>query len=121
MLEILPSPQPDVIAFRIDGKVTSAEYDRLAAEMEDRLERAEMLRAYAEIVSFEGMPIEAFFKDLRFGIKHWNDFSRAAVVTDESWLERVAAVEDKLLPHIRVRAFPLAEREAALKWVSQDG
>lgn len=120
MLTTLPAPADDVVAYRLDGKVTDAEFDQVVADIEAKLERHDKLRAYGEYVSFSGMPIETFIKDLRLGLKHWNRFSKAAVVTDRQWVKKLAEVEGTLLPGLRVKAFPAGEEEAAMAWLLAD-
>jgi hypothetical protein len=121
MLEILPFPRQDVIAFRIDGTVTAEEVEALERAIEARLAHTDKLQAYVEFVAFAGMPFETFLKDIRLGLRHWRDFSRAAVVTDSKWIERLAALEDRILPHLEVVTFTMQEREQARAWLVANG
>jgi hypothetical protein len=117
MLELLPAPADDVVALRIDGKVTDAEYDALVATIEQKLERHERLRVYGEYVAFNGAPFRTYLRDVAMGFKHWNDFSRAVVVTDKAWVESVVKAIGRVAPVLRTRAFPFEERDRAMKWL----
>ena len=39
------------------------------------------------MTDFEGMELEAFWQDFKFGLRHVRDFERLAVVGDQRWLE----------------------------------
>ena len=58
-------------------------------------------------------------RDARLGLTHFASFERVAVVTDAEWLRKAAPVFSVLMPG-QVRAFSLAERDAATAWVAED-
>ena len=65
---------------------------------------------------FTGFEPEALWDDSVFGLKHWHDFNRIAVVTDHAWL---SAMVKMLKPffHGEVRVFTSAELPAAKGWI----
>ncbi len=67
---------------------------------------------------FAGFELEALWDDNAFGIKHWHDFSRIAVVTDHTWLRASVSMFKPFFPG-EVRFFALRELSAAKDWVAE--
>lgn len=44
-------------------------------------------------------------------------FSKAAVLTDKSWLKTISELEGKLIPGLQIRAFEREERTTAERWL----
>lgn len=117
MLQFIELGSEQVVGFRIEGKVSNEDFDKVAALIQTRLESHNKLRIYAEVAEFEGIALDALFKDLKFALGHWSRFDKEAVVTDKSWLQTASEFAGKLLPHMEVRAFPTAQVDAARKWI----
>lgn len=47
-------------------------------------------------------------------------FTRAAVLTDTAWIQRVSELEGKLLPGLAIKAFDRDQRGEAEAWLSAD-
>jgi len=45
-------------------------------------------------------------------------FSRAAVLTDKTWLKKVSEFEGALFPGLEIRAFNIDQRSEAESWLS---
>ncbi len=116
MIEIISTDSDNVVGCKIDGRIKSEDIDKVAEYIEEKLKTKKKLRIYVEVKKLEGISLEAFFKDLKFGIKHFNDFDKKAVVTDKEWMKKVATVADKLFPNIEVRCFSFEDKETALEW-----
>ncbi|MEB3355962.1 MAG: STAS/SEC14 domain-containing protein [Synechococcales bacterium] len=117
MLEILSMPVENVVGLRISGKIEASDFDRAIAVVEEKLKLFDRLRVYVEVDNLTGLSLEALIKDLQFTLRHYKDFEREAVVSDRQWLQRLAAVGDRLFPSIDVRHFDVSEKEQALAWV----
>lgn len=101
----------------IDGRVTREEFRAVADRLEALLKRHEQVRVLEHIKDFEGMDIDAFWEDIKFSLRHLNDFSRCAVVTDKNW---VNLWSELIQPFIRceVMHFEPHEIEAARAWLA---
>lgn len=119
MVNILEFESKKVVAVGIKGKITTEDIDKIADFIEEKLKDFEKLSIYVEVESFEGISIDAFFKDLKFGIKNFNKFDKKAVVTDKSWMKKVAAFSDRLFTNIEIKCFSFDQKEDAVKWVSE--
>ena len=121
MTELLPSPAPHVVAFRVGGVIGKEEITRVFDAIEDALATHETVDLYAEIVDLKGASLQALLKDVVAGLKllpRLNRFGRYAVVTDAQWLKSVVGFEDKLIPGLDMRTFALDDAEAAEVWVT---
>ena len=119
MIDIIPTNTDNVIGCKIVGKIDTEDIEKLANYIEDKLLKSKKLRIYVEVAKLEGISLEALFKDLKLGIKHFSDFDKKAVVTDKEWMKKVAALADKIFPNIEVRCFSFEEREKALEWARE--
>lgn len=118
MLTILELDADNVVAIGLNGKISTEQFDQVAALVEEKLQRHEKIRIYAEIISFGGMSINTFFKDMKLALRHWKRFDKEAVVTDKKWLQKVSEIGGKLFPGIDVRVFSTTEAETARQWVT---
>lgn len=116
MIDIIPTDADNVIGCKIVAKINTEDIERLANYIEDKLLKNKQLRIYVEVTKLEGISLDALFKDLKLGIKHFNDFDKKAVVTNKEWMKRVAVIADKIFPNIEVRCFSFEEKEKALEW-----
>ena len=121
MISFLDAPD-HVIACRMTGEVKGDDYDTLASALDAALERHPRISLYVEVSDVLHMTGEAVLKDIGYGleqIRYLNRFYRAALVTDVEWLRTLAKWENRVVPFVHVRAFPLAEREAAQAWAAE--
>jgi len=109
-----------VVGVRIDGTIREADIRAMLGVVEEKLTRHDKLRAYVEVLRPGGIEPEALFEDLKMGLKHWSRFERKAAVTDAGWMARIAQAVNPLFPSIQVRVFPVAHREEARRWISED-
>jgi hypothetical protein len=116
---MLPA-QDGVIAMRAKGLLDAADIERGIAAVDEALKTHARLAIYAE-VNITGMTPRALLKDIAYGISNLSElrrFWRVAVVTDQHWIRWIARAENAVFP-VEIRVFPLAEREAAMSWVSE--
>ena len=120
MIEIIRFEEPNVIGFRVDGKIDDDSFKKAMESINAALGHAQKLSVYAEVKSLGGMSIETFFENLKFKFQILGEldrFDKEAVVTDKRWLETVTKVVDKLFPSIEVRCYPFDDRDKALAWI----
>lgn len=119
MVELIDFQRGNVVGLKIDGKLNEEEFDKIASFCEDKLKEFQNIRLYAELQSYGGMSPNAVLKDIKFGIKHWKQIEKEAIITDQKWMQKVADAADALFPNIDVKAFPFEESKWARKWVSE--
>lgn len=117
MLEIIPFEEGSIIGFHLKGKIEDNEFDEIVSLMEERLREHKKLRVYAEIEEFKGMSVNTFMKDIHYGLRHWRDFDKEAIVSDKGWLKAWVKLAGSIVPGVEVKHFSFDEREEAKEWV----
>ena len=119
MVELIDFQRGNVVGLKIDGEITEEEFDKIASFCEDKINEFQNIRLYAELKSYGGMSPKAVLKDIKFGIKHWKQIEKEAIITDQQWMQQVADAADKLFPNIDVKAFPFEEGKWARKRITE--
>ncbi len=119
MIEMIDYDIDDVVAWRIDGKVSEDDMERALDAAKAAIERCGHVSVYQEIVSFSGVEWDAIEEKMEFlrefGLKH---FRKIAVVTDKQWMQTVIGWEDKVFRSIDMRAFSTEERDRAMNFLA---
>ena len=118
MLSLIPFEADDVVGIRIEGRISTQEFEDAKSAIEEKFGRHEKISLYAEIMTFGGISLEALLKDIKFSLGHWLRFEREVIVTDKSWLHKVGFAANKVFPGMEVKVFPVEETEAAKRYVS---
>lgn len=119
MIEIIDLNSPKAVGLRLTGKIEEVDMEKCIYAIKEKLQQSEPVAIYVELEAFTGISFEALFEDLRLGATHFKKFTRKAVVSNNPWIGRLANLADKFFPSHEVRAFPLAQKQEALDWVSQ--
>jgi hypothetical protein len=119
MIEIIPFEEGNVIGFRLKGRLEDNEFDEIVRIMEERLKLHKKLRVYAEVEEFKGMSVNSFMKDIHYGLKHWREFDKEAVVSDKGWLRACAWIAGSIIPGVEVRHFTFDQKEEAKEWIRE--
>ncbi len=115
LLEGFPS---DVIAIKARGIITSQDYsDTLIPLVVDRRKNHDRLKLLFMLDGdFDSYSAAAAWDDARFGLSHWNDFRKIALVTDVSWIRHGARIFAPLMKS-DFRFFHVAKLEEAKSWI----
>jgi hypothetical protein len=110
----------DVVALRAVGIITAQDYrDTLIPLVKEKLKTHDKIKCLIvlgeEYATYSG---DAAWSDMKFGVGHVRDFSRAAMVTDIGWITRAAKLFMPLMP-FAFETFPLAELENAKEWIKR--
>jgi hypothetical protein len=101
------------------GKLTDEDYKDMMPRLEAVIAEHGGLRLYADLTAFEGWDWRAAWDDVAFGIKHWNQVTKIALIGDAAWQDLAAKIAEKLSP-AEVRNFPADQAGAALDWINAD-
>jgi len=117
MLKVIQELPQDILGIEAAGKVSHEDYrDVLIPRAEAMMGKGPIRMLYVIGQDFTGYELGALWDDGTFGIKHWHDFSRVAVVADQGWLRMAVTFFSPFLP-CAVRLFRLAELPAARAWI----
>jgi len=87
MIEKLPGSSGKILAFRLFGKLTEADYrDVLTPEIGKALKEYPKIRVLFTLERFEGWTVGGAWEDFTFALK-LPKVERMAMVVDESWDE----------------------------------
>lgn len=119
MIEVLPETHDNVLGFRVEGKLTDADYrDVLIPRFEHVLSSHGKARVLLDMgVGFHGWQPAAVWDDAVFGLKHRNDFEKLAVVGGPQWM----AWATRLGAHFmsgELKTFSADQRGEAWDWIN---
>jgi len=119
MIEIIDFDNEKILGVAIKGRISTEDIEKTAKLAEEKFKNSEKLSVYVEMENFEGISLEAFFKDLKFGVKNFGKFDKKAVVTDKTWVKRLGEFSDKLFGSIEIKCFSFEDIDEAKSWVSE--
>ena len=118
MFKLIEDLPPGVLGIEATGKVTHEDYQNiLIPRAEAMIAKGPVKLLYVAGKDFEGYELEALWDDSAFGVKHWHDFTRVAVVADQAWLRAAVTMFKPFLP-CEVRLFNLGDLAAAKTWIT---
>ena len=99
----------------ITGKLEKEDYDMFVPEIDQQIEQYGKVNMLVELIDFHGWTAGAAWEDTKFGVRHFNDIERLALVGDKTW-EKGLAYFCKVFTLAEVRYFDLSERDKAEAW-----
>lgn len=116
MLQILAETEDNIIATRANEKLTSTDYAKLLPLLHSKLKLYNKIRWYFEMEDFKGWELKAFWEDVKFDVKHANDFEKIAMVGETKWQEWMSEIM-KPFTGAEIKFFELEQRGKALSWI----
>ena len=120
MIEMLDIGLKNVVAYRLEGKITEAEIKSVMALLREKIHLGEKINIYQEVVSIGGVEIDAMVEKFKFfldvGISH---FDKIAVVSPKKWIPKLINIEDKLFKGINMKGFSTDEKDQAIGFLKQ--
>jgi hypothetical protein len=119
MLKFIEDMPRDVLAIEAVGRVTHEDYRTiLIPKAEAMMSKGPIKLLYVIGKEFTGYELEALWDDSAFGVKHWHEFKRIAVVSDQAWMRATISMFAPFFP-AEVRLFELAEVSVAKDWIAE--
>ena len=117
MLDYKEDTDAGIVEITVDGRITREEFDDVAAKLEALIASHGKIRILEIVNDFQGIETSAFWDDLKFSLRHLNDFSKCAVVSDKQWVNLWSTL---LRPFIscEVEHFEPDEIEMARAWLA---
>ncbi len=117
-VRLIPTTKPDVIAFEVNGKISSEDMHRLVPMFDERMRAHERLRILVRVLDFDGVSLEALRHEGLWSVKMrgLKQVERYALVGGPDWMETVAKWSAPLT-RIETRHFSLDEEERAWNWL----
>lgn len=122
MLDLISHPADHVVAMKVGGIVTGSELQHAIDAIEAAKRDHPVISLVVEIENLRLMTLTALLKDVGYGLTQLGDldcYHRVAVVTDQTWIEHIAHLEERLFKAVEIRTFSRNERVAAMAWVGE--
>ncbi|WP_031435213.1 SpoIIAA family protein [Methylomarinum vadi] len=119
MIELIPNDSPKILGFKLTGTLHDEDYQAFIPVVEKTLAKAEgEVSLLAKFEDFHGWDLNAAWDDLKFGVQHYSDFDRIALVGDKQWEEWMARL-CKPFTQATVKYFDISDEEAAWAWLRE--
>lgn len=119
MIETIETRSPKVVGLKLTGRLHDDDYRQFEPTIETILTAQGKVRLFVQFEDFHGWDLHAAWDDLKFGLKHYADFERIAMVGDRKW-ERWMAGFCKPFTKATVRYFDQPDADAAWKWLEEE-
>jgi len=119
-LQIKEEAAGTIVCVAVSGKLNKQDYEIFVPEIERAIAQHGKIRLLFELLDFQGWSVSAAWEDTKFGVKHFNDIERLAIVGDKKWGKGMAFIA-KPFTMAKVHYFDSAEREEAERWLKEKG
>ena len=122
MLDLISHPVAHVVAMKAGGIVNGSDLQCAIDAIEAAKRDHPVISLMVEIDNLRLMTLTALLKDIGYGLTQLGDlerYHRAAVVTDQAWIEHIAHLEERLFKAVEIRTFPLRDHAAAMAWAAE--
>ena len=107
-----------ILVVHVSGKLVKADYERFLPEFERLVQQHGKLRVLFEMTDFHGWNASAAWEDLKFGVEHFADIERLAMVGEKIWQHGMTTF-CKPFTKATVRYFEHADAAAARRWLAE--
>jgi len=108
-----------VLVVHVSGKLVKADYEQFGPEVERLIRQHGKLRMLFDMTDFHGWEASAAWEDFKFGIEHFSDIERLAMVGEKQW-QQIMAILCKPFTKATVRYFDHADAVEARKWLIEE-
>lgn len=120
MIGQLQTGNPSILGFKLSGKLHDEDYRIFVPAVDKAIAAAGgKVRLFVQLDNFHGWDLRAAWDDFKFGINHYADAERIALVGDREWEEWMARF-CKPFTKATVRYFDVSKTEKAWGWVRED-
>ena len=111
---------PGVVALECSGRLSERDLEEMHAWIDQQVARHDRPALVILMGAFEGYESpSALWADMRIDARHAGDFTRVALVADETWIGWAAKAGD-LLTHAELRCYIPDAREDAIAWAAAE-
>jgi hypothetical protein len=99
-------------------KLCREDYERLVPEVEHMMHDRGKVRLLFHMRNFHGWSAGAFWEDAKFGIHHYRDNERIAVVGEKRWQHAMITI-CRPFTQAKIRYFASVQEESARQWLDE--
>lgn len=116
MFNAVDYPAQNLLSFTIAGQLTKADYAGVVPTLDAKVKRWGKVNVYLEIGEMDAVTLPALWEEIKQDAQHFNDFNRAAIVSDASLLLKAAAAVTSTFTPAEVKHFTNDQKAEALRW-----
>ena len=109
----------NVLTMRLSGKLTKEDYERFVPEIERMMKAHDKVRILVSLEDFHGWTTAAAWEDTKFGIRHFSDIERIAIIGEDAW-EKGMALLLKPFTKAKVKYFDASQMAVAKTWIMEE-
>ena len=119
MIEPLTDLPDGVLGFEVVGEVHADDYtSTLIPALEAAADAGEVNLVFVLGDRYDGYSAGAAWQDTKLGAKRHMHWHRTALVSDVGWISHIATTLGFMVPG-DFKAFPLADKDAAIAWAAE--
>jgi len=118
MIEPLPSSRPEVLGFKLSGKLHDADYKTFVPAVDAAIAKQGKVRLLAQFHDFQGWDARALWDDIKFSTTHCTKIDRIALVGEKKWEQWMATV-CKPFTMATIKYFDASNISDAQKWLQE--
>jgi hypothetical protein len=121
MLQFIKGLPDHVVGIRATGEVNKDDYDNVLIPRMEELARRQGEISYLLVLetSVQNFSVAAWWQDFRLALKHFTQWKKVAIVTDQKSVEWLTDTASHFIPG-ESKGFRLSELNDAIDWVSHD-
>lgn len=118
MIEEIPTPADDILAFRLSGKLHDEDYKTFVPRVDEAIKKDGKIRMLAEFHDFKGWDAHALWDDIKFATEHCTSMEKIALVGESAWEKGMAAV-CKPFTMANIKYFDHSQMDQAWAWLQE--
>lgn len=107
-----------LLVVQVSGKLEKVDYERFVPEFERLIRQHGKVRLLFTMTDFHGWDVSAAWEDFKFGIEHFADIERLAMVGENKWQHGMATFCQPFTM-AKVRYFEHADTAQARNWLNE--
>jgi len=108
---------PTYLAIKLSGKLTAQDYEEFVPKVESIVKEKGAIRILMTMHDFHGWEMAAAWEDTKFGMRHFHDIERLAMVGEKAW-QHGMAMFCKPFTKAEVRYFDTNAAAEAETWIA---
>jgi hypothetical protein len=117
-VELVESFDGKVVTVRASDKLTREDYAHFVPAFERLIAQHGKIRVLFDLHDFHGWKTGALWEDMKFGVKHFRDVERLAIIGEKTW-EKWMATFCRPFTTANIRYFDQSEAEAGRQRIEE--
>lgn len=118
MLTWLDRPDGKTVEIIVDGKVEGHEYDETILHLKGKIQEWGKINIVEFVKNYDGFQPEVLWDNIKFGMDHFKDIEKCAIVTNNTWLRLASELTDPLV-RMEIKTFKPEQIEEARDWCAE--